>query len=71
MNGVQNYRKRAAECLAYARKTRDDNERDQMLSMARTLMRLAVKFEQASEKKTRRRAKSHGDAQMPGLIGTA
>jgi hypothetical protein len=71
MNGVQNYRKRAAECLAYARKTNDDNERDQLLSMARILTLLAVKFEQTAETKNRRSAKSRGKAQMPGLMGTA
>ena len=53
MHGVQNYRKRAAECLAYARNARSDDERYQLMAMAQTLMRLALKFEERAEKMTR------------------
>ena len=42
----EGYRRRAIECLAFAAKTRDDEERAQLLIMAHNLKRLALSHEQ-------------------------
>jgi len=53
MSTLHNYRRRAAECLAYAKIVKDPDQRNQMLTMARTLMRLAVETEEKSANATR------------------
>ena len=53
MSTLHNYRKRAAECLAYAKIVKKPEQREQMLTMAQTLKRLALETEEKSSKATR------------------
>jgi hypothetical protein len=46
----QDYRRRARECLNFARISRDEEERSQMLIMASTLQRLAIERETKAAK---------------------
>jgi hypothetical protein len=43
MKTVRNYERRAAECRAFAKNARDEEERHQLLAMANTLESLALK----------------------------
>jgi hypothetical protein len=43
--GKEDYYRRAAECRAFARTSRDEDERTQMLIMANTLQQLAIQRE--------------------------
>jgi hypothetical protein len=47
----QDYRRRAMECLAFAKISRDEEERSQMLIMANTLQRLAAERETRLQKR--------------------
>jgi hypothetical protein len=44
----RNYHRRAAECTAFAKIARDEEERSQMLNMAEMLQRIAVEDEKKS-----------------------
>ena len=46
MNYAEQYRRRANECFAFAKNARNEEERMQLLVMAKTLERLAVHREQ-------------------------
>jgi hypothetical protein len=50
MKKAEPYRRRAIECLAFARNARTDEERRQMLIMANTLERLALDRERRTVK---------------------
>jgi hypothetical protein len=50
MQNPENYRKRAVECVAFARNARTDDERKQLLTMANTLRRLALERERNAVK---------------------
>jgi hypothetical protein len=50
MSRLEDYRRRATECLAFAKIARDEEERTQMLIMANTLNRLAVEREKKAVK---------------------
>jgi hypothetical protein len=52
MNNARQYRRRADECLAFARNARNEEERSQLLIMANTLERLAADREQRAAKKS-------------------
>jgi citrate synthase len=45
MKTVRNYQRRATECRAFAKNARDEEERHQLLEMAKTLESLALKSE--------------------------
>jgi hypothetical protein len=53
MNNARQYRRRADECIAFARNARNEEERNQLLIMANTLERLAADREQKVAKKSR------------------
>jgi hypothetical protein len=53
MSRLEDYRRRATECLAFAKISRDEEERSQLLIMASTLQRLAVEREKRPAKRAR------------------
>ena len=50
MKSTRNYHRRATECLAFAEITRDEEERRQLLRMAKVLETLAYEHEQQAGK---------------------
>ena len=52
MSKRHGYRRRAHECLAFARNTHNAEERTRLLIMAEILERIAVKNEQKAEVRT-------------------
>jgi hypothetical protein len=50
MKTTRNYHRRATECLAFAKIARDEEERRQLLTMARILESLAHEHEHKAEK---------------------
>lgn len=50
MSRLQDYRRRAVECLAFARNARDNEECIQLLIMAKTLQRFALERERKAAK---------------------
>ena len=50
MSRLEDYRRRAVECLAFARNARNNEERIQLLIMAKTLQRFALEREQKAAK---------------------
>jgi hypothetical protein len=60
--GKEHYNLRAAECLAFARTSRNEEERKQMLLMATTLEQLAV------QRETRANEKQHKKTRLPGSL---
>jgi len=49
MKNSGSYHRRATECLSFASNARNEEERSQLLIMARTLEQLALKSEKKSE----------------------
>jgi hypothetical protein len=50
MKKARQYRRRASECLAFARNARNEEERSYLLIMANTLQRIACEIEQKEVK---------------------
>ena len=50
MKKAGQYRRRAIECFAFARNARNDEERIQLLCMAKTLQSIALEREQKAQK---------------------